>query len=240
MREGSRLAVNKLLIIDDDAELCAVLSERLKEDGFELDSAHDGKTGLELASSGDHALVILDVMLPRLGGMDLLRQLRSRSSIPVLILTARGEDIDRIIGLETGADDYLAKPFNPRELVARIKAILRRLDDRKTGSSRLSAGDIVVDAEVREAKISGRVLHLTTIEFSLLEVLVRNSGHILSREYLTDVALGRELGLFDRSIDVHIANLRRKLGGEHRGAEYIKTIRGSGYLFAPRRPNGTL
>ena len=231
--------MNKLLIIDDDVELCAVLSERLREDGFELDAAHDGKTGLEFAGSGSYALVILDVMLPRLGGMDLLRQLRSHSSVPVLMLTARGEDIDRIIGLETGADDYLAKPFNPRELVARIKAILRRLDDRRAGTSRLCAGDIVVDIEVREASINGRVLHLTTIEFSLLESLVRNSGRTLSREYLTDVAMGRELGLFDRSIDVHISNLRRKLG-EHRGVEYIKTIRGSGYLLTPRRPNGTL
>ncbi len=231
--------MNKLLIIDDDVELCAVLSERLREDGFELDAAYDGKTGLEFARSGSYALVILDVMLPRLGGMDLLRQLRSRSSVPVLMLTARGEDIDRIIGLETGADDYLAKPFNPRELVARIKAILRRLDDRREGTSRLSAGDIVVDVDVREASIHGRVLHLTTIEFSLLEALVRNPGRTLSREYLTDAALGRELGLFDRSIDVHISNLRRKLG-EDRGVEYIKTIRGGGYLLAPRRPNGTL
>jgi DNA-binding response OmpR family regulator len=231
--------VNKLLIIDDDVELCAVLSERLREDGFELEAAHDGKTGLESARSGSYALVILDVMLPRLGGMDLLRELRSHSSVPVLMLTARGEDIDRIIGLETGADDYLAKPFNPRELVARIKAILRRLDDRRAGTSRLSAGDIVVDVDVREASINGLVLHLTTIEFSLLEALVRNSGRTLSREYLTDVAMGRELGLFDRSIDVHISNLRRKLGEQH-GVEYIKTIRGSGYLLAPRRPNGTL
>lgn len=231
--------MNKLLIIDDDAELCAILSERLREDGFALDAAHDGTTGLELASSGTYALVILDVMLPRLGGMDLLRQLRSRSSVPVLMLTARGEDIDRIIGLESGADDYLAKPFNPRELVARIRAILRRLDDRKEGTSRFSAGDIVVDVEVREASINGHVLHLTTIEFSVLETLVRNPGRTLSREYLTDAALGRVLGLFDRSIDVHIGNLRKKLG-EHRAAEYIKTIRGSGYLFAPRRPNGTL
>ena len=231
--------MNKLLIIDDDVELCAVLSERLREDGFELEAAHDGKTGLESARSGSYALVILDVMLPRLGGMDLLRELRSHSSVPVLMLTARGEDIDRIIGLETGADDYLAKPFNPRELVARIKAILRRLDDRRAGTSRLSAGDIVVDVDVREASINGLVLHLTTIEFSLLEALVRNSGRTLSREYLTDVAMGRELGLFDRSIDVHISNLRRKLGEQH-GVEYIKTIRGSGYLLAPRRPNGTL
>jgi DNA-binding response OmpR family regulator len=230
--------VNKLLIIDDDVELCAVLSERLREDGFELGAAHDGKTGLQLASSGTYALVILDVMLPRLGGMDLLRQLRSHSSVPVLMLTARGEDVDRIIGLETGADDYLAKPFNPRELVARIKAILRRLDDRRVGTSQLSAGDIVVDVDMREASINGRFLHLTTIEFSLLEALVRSSGSTLSREHLTDIAMGRELGLFDRSIDVHISNLRRKLG-EHGGVEYIKTIRGSGYLLAPRSPNGT-
>jgi DNA-binding response OmpR family regulator len=231
--------VNKLLIIDDDVELCSVLSERLREDGFELDAAHDGTSGLELACSGAHALVILDVMLPRLGGMDLLHQLRSRSSVPVLMLTARGEDIDRIIGLETGADDYLAKPFNPRELVARIKAILRRLDDRRVGIGRFTAGEIMIDVNMREASIDGRSLHLTTIEFSLLEALVRNAGRTLSREYLTDVALGRGLGLFDRSIDVHISNLRKKLG-EHRGIEYIKTVRGSGYLLAPRRPTERL
>jgi len=226
--------MNSLLIVDDDVELCALLIERLAEDGFDLSAVHNGIDGLELASNGSYSLVILDVMLPRMGGIDVLKQLRARSSVPVLMLTARGDDIDRIIGLEVGADDYLPKPFNPRELVARIKAILRRMDERRTGLEKFTAGDILIDTTLREAYIGDRSLQLTTIEFDLLEVLVRNPGRALSREYLTGVALGRKLGAFDRTIDVHISNLRRKLD-EHRGIQRIKTIRGSGYLLAPRK-----
>jgi DNA-binding response OmpR family regulator len=227
--------MNSLLIVDDDVELCALLIERLAEDGFNLSAVHNGIDGLELASNGSYSLVILDVMLPRMGGIDVLKQLRARSSVPVLMLTARGDDIDRIIGLEVGADDYLPKPFNPRELVARIKAVLRRMDERRTGLEKFTAGDILIDTSLREAYVAERSLQLTTIEFALLEVLVRNPGRALSREYLTDIALGRRLGAFDRTIDVHISNLRRKLD-EHRGIQRIKTIRGSGYLLAPRRP----
>jgi DNA-binding response OmpR family regulator len=227
--------MNSLLIVDDDVELCALLIERLAEDGFDLSAAHNGVDGLELASNGSYSLVILDVMLPRMGGIDVLKQLRARSSVPVLMLTARGDDIDRIIGLEVGADDYLPKPFNPRELVARIKAILRRMDERRTDLEKFSAGDILIDTSLREAYVGDRSLQLTTIEFALLEVLVRNPGRALSREYLTDIALGRRLGAFDRTIDVHISNLRRKLD-ERRGVQRIKTIRGSGYLLAPRKP----
>jgi len=226
--------MNSLLIVDDDVELCALLIERLAEDGFNLSAVHNGIDGLELASSGNYSLVILDVMLPRMGGIDVLKHLRSRSSVPVLMLTARGDDIDRIIGLEVGADDYLPKPFNPRELVARIKAILRRMDERRTDLEKFTAGDILIDTTLREAYVGDRSLQLTTIEFALLEVLVRNPGRALSREYLTDIALGRRLGAFDRTIDVHISNLRRKLD-ERRGIQRIKTIRGSGYLLAPRR-----
>ncbi len=227
--------MNSLLIVDDDVELCALLIERLAEDGFTLSAVHNGTDGLELASSGNYSLVILDVMLPRMGGIDVLKQLRARSSVPVLMLTARGDDIDRIIGLEVGADDYLPKPFNPRELVARIKAILRRMAERHTDLEKFTAGDILIDTSLREAYVGDRSLQLTTIEFALLEVLVRNPGRALSREYLTDIALGRRLGAFDRTIDVHISNLRRKLD-EHRGIQRIKTIRGSGYLLAPRKP----
>ena len=226
--------MNRLLIIDDDTELCTLLAERLAEDGFVLDAAHDGHRGLELAKSGDYSLVILDVMLPRKGGMELLKELRSQSSLPVLMLTARGDDIDRIVGLELGADDYLPKPFNPRELIARIKAILRRLDERRAGPDRFTSGDITLDVAAREAWIDGTPLHLTTVEFALLEALVRNAGRALSRDYLTDAALGRKLGAFDRTIDVHISNLRKKLDA-HRGLDHIKTVRGSGYLLAPRR-----
>jgi DNA-binding response OmpR family regulator len=227
--------MSSLLIVDDDVELCALLIERLAEDGFDLSAVHNGIDGLELASNGSYALVILDVMLPRMGGIDVLKQLRARSSVPVLMLTARGDDIDRIIGLEVGADDYLPKPFNPRELVARIKAILRRIDERRTDIEKFAAGDILIDTTLREAYVGDRSLQLTTIEFALLEVLVRNPGRALSREYLTGIALGRKLGAFDRTIDVHISNLRRKLD-ERRGIERIKTVRGSGYLLAPRKP----
>ncbi len=227
--------MNTLLIVDDDVELCTLLTERLAEDGFALSAAHNGIDGLELACSGNYSLVILDVMLPRMGGIDVLKHLRSRSSIPVLMLTARGDDIDRIIGLEVGADDYLPKPFNPRELVARIKAILRRMDERQPGLEKFTAGDIVINTALREAYVAGRSLQLTTIEFALLEVLVRNPGRALTREYLTDIALGRRLGAFDRTIDVHISNLRRKLD-QQRGIQRIKTIRGSGYQLAPRKP----
>jgi DNA-binding response OmpR family regulator len=227
--------MNSLLIVDDDVELCALLTERLAEDGFNLSAVHNGVDGLEVASSGSYSLVILDVMLPRMQGIDVLKQLRARSSVPVLMLTARGDDIDRIIGLEVGADDYLPKPFNPRELVARIKAILRRIEERRTDLDKFTAGDILIDTSLREAYVGDRPLQLTTIEFALLEVLVRNPGRALSREYLTDIALGRRLGAFDRTIDVHISNLRRKLD-ERRGIQRIKTIRGSGYLLAPRKP----
>jgi DNA-binding response OmpR family regulator len=228
-----------LLIVDDDIELCILLTERLQDDGFILHAVHDGIEGLSRACSGNYCLVILDITLPRMGGMELLKSLRSRSSVPVLMLTARGDDIDRIIGLECGADDYLPKPFNPRELVARIKAILRRLDEQRAGPNSFSAGDLSIDTAVREAWADGKPLELTTVEFALLEVLIRNAGQTLTREYLTDVALGRQLGPFDRTIDVHISNLRKKLDGL-RGIERIKTIRGSGYLLAARRPTKEL
>jgi len=231
--------MNRLLIVDDDTELCVLLTERLGKDGFVLDAAHDGRRGLELASSGEYSLVILDVMLPNMGGMELLKELRMRSSVPVLMLTARGDDIDRIIGLEVGADDYLPKPFNPRELIARIRAILRRVEERHAETARLTSGDITVDVAVREAWVSNSPLHLTTVEFDLLEIMVRNAGRALTREYLTGAALGRKLGPFDRTIDVHISNLRKKLDAHH-GPEHIKTVRGSGYLLASRRVKGNL
>jgi DNA-binding response OmpR family regulator len=231
--------MNPLLIIDDDTELCALLTERLAQEGFVLHAVHDGRDGLERAGSGRYSLVILDVMLPRMGGMEVLRALRMRSAAPVLMLTARGDDIDRIIGLEVGADDYLPKPFNPRELVARIRAILRRLDERRAETNSFSAGDITIDIALREAWAAGKSVQLTTVEFALLEALVRNVGRALTRDYLTDVALGRKLGIFDRTIDVHISNLRKKLDS-HGGVERIKTIRGSGYLLTPRRPGEEL
>jgi DNA-binding response OmpR family regulator len=235
-RKVRHLPMTQLLIVDDDFELCNLLTERLREDGFALHAAHDGVEGLSLACSGTFRLVILDVTLPRLGGIELLKGLRLRSSVPVLMLTARGDDVDRIIGLECGADDYLPKPFNPRELIARIKAILRRLEEHGAGPNSVSAGDIRIDSSVREAWADGRLLELTTVEFALLEALTRNAGQTLTREYLTDIALGRQLSPFDRTIDVHISNLRKKLDGPA-GLQRIKTVRGSGYLLTARRPS---
>lgn len=235
MRTVSGQATTKpLLIVDDDKELCALLAERLGEDGFVVHAVHDGREGLDRAASGAYTLVILDVMLPHKGGMQVLKELRALSSVPVLMLTARGDDIDRILGLEIGADDYLPKPFNPRELIARIKAILRRLDDRPAEHDLLTNGPVTIDVSRREASVGGQQIALTTVEFALLESFLRNLGRILAREYLTDIALGRKLGSFDRTIDVHISNLRKKLDDCHAN-QHIKTIRGSGYLLAPSR-----
>ena len=225
--------MERILIIDDDVALCEMLTERLQQDEFVTECVHDGTRGLDRARSGEHALVVLDLMLPALNGIQVLRQLRQHSELPVLILTAKGEDVERILGLEIGADDYLPKPFNPRELVARIRAILRRsLRTGGTGTDEerpITAGDLEMHPASREVYLEGRALELTSVEFTLLETLVKDAGRIVSRERLTEVVLGRELRPFDRVIDVHVSNLRRKLGNER-----IKTVRGSGYLFVAR------
>jgi len=223
----------RLLIVDDDVELCELLSERLKREGYMLEAVHDGVRGLERARSGEHALVILDLMLPGVGGLELLRKLRQQSGIPVLILTARGEEVERVLGLEIGADDYLPKPFSPRELVARIRAILRRTSRTVVQGARLKAGDISLDPGAREAWMNEQSLDLTGVEFSLLEALLRDAGRVVTRERLTEIVLGRKLGAFDRVIDVHVSNLRKKLG-DPPGGERIKTVRGAGYQLAVR------
>jgi DNA-binding response OmpR family regulator len=225
--------MDRVLIVDDDVELCRLLGERLSTEGFELEAVHDGLRGLERVLSREHAFVILDLMLPGMGGLDVLRRLRAQSPIPVLILTARGEDVDRILGLEIGADDYLPKPFNPRELIARIRAILRRTTPSPERAASLTVSGIRLDPAAREAWIDGTQLDLTTVEFTLLETLLRDAGHVVTREALTETVLGRTLGPFDRVIDVHISNLRKKLGVAHTD-DRIKAIRGSGYLFALR------
>jgi DNA-binding response OmpR family regulator len=225
--------MERVLLVDDDVQLCKLLHERLAIDGFTLEMVHDGRLGLERALSIEHALVVLDLMLPGMGGLDVLRRLRKASPVPVLILTARGDDADRILGLEMGADDYVPKPFNPRELIARIRAILRRTVRAEVSSGPLIVGDMSIDPSSREAWLDGTLLHLTSVEFTLLEVLMRDAGHILSREQLTQAVLGRELGPFDRVIDVHISNLRKKLGAGQDSLR-IKAVRGSGYLFVSR------
>jgi len=225
--------MNRVLIVDDDVQLCRLLSERLGTEGFSIEAVHDGVRGLERALSLEHALVVLDLMLPGMGGLDVLRRLRAKSPIPVLILTARGEDIDRILGLEIGADDYVPKPFNPRELIARIRAILRRTSISAASAGPLVFGDIQLDPQSREASLNETPLNLTSVEFTLLELLVRQAGHVVTREQLTESVLGRKLGPFDRVIDVHISNIRKKLGASEHG-QRIKSIRGSGYLFVAR------
>jgi two-component system response regulator CpxR len=225
--------MDRVLIVDDDVELCRLLSERLGSEGFAIEAAHDGLRGLERALSHEHALIVLDLMLPGLGGLDVLRRLRAQSTVPVLILTARGEDVERILGLEIGADDYLPKPFNPRELVARIRAILRRSNRAENITKVLTVGDIRLDPTAREAWINETPLDLTSVEFTLLETLMQDAGRIVTREHLTETVLGRRLGPFDRVIDVHVSNVRKKLGPAQ-GGERIKSVRGSGYLFVVR------
>jgi two-component system response regulator CpxR len=211
-------------------ELCQILTEYLSAEGFEVESVHDGGRGLERARSGEHTLMILDLLLPGMRGLDVLQRLRSDSNVPVLILTARGEDVDRIVGLELGADDYLPKPFNSRELTARVRAILRRArPSRDTG--RLTVGDVTVEPSARQAWCDGRPLRLTMAEFVLLEDLLRHAGQVLSRQRLAEEVLGRRLSSFDRSIDVHVSNLRKKLGDTAGAREHIRAVRGEGYVF---------
>jgi len=225
--------MDRVLIVDDDVELCRLLVERLSGEGFTIEVVHDGQHGLERALSREHTLVILDLMLPGVGGLDVLRRLRTQSSVPILILTARGEDVERILGLEIGADDYLPKPFNPRELIARIRAILRRSSKSALNSKTLTVGDIRLDPAAREAWINETPLDLTSVEFTLLETLMHDAGCVVTREHLTETVLGRRLGPFDRVIDVHVSNLRKKFGLAN-SSERIKAVRGSGYLFVMR------
>lgn len=229
--------MDRILIIDDDNELCELLNDYLSSESFEVEMVHTGDGGAEKALAEDFALVILDVMLPGMNGFDVLRKIRESSRVPVIMLTARGDDIDRIVGLEMGADDYLAKPFNPRELVARIRAVHRRLEPVEqtapTGkkATELKVGDVVLSATNRTVKRGGEVIELTSVEFSLLEVLLRRAGEVISRDDLTEEVLGRKLTAYDRSIDVHVSALRKKLGSSDHG-ERIKTVRGVGYLYS--------
>jgi DNA-binding response OmpR family regulator len=227
----------RILVIDDDAELCDLLLEYLQAESFTVSLAHDGPQGLEAALAGEADLVVLDVMLPGINGFEVLRRIRTRSTVPVIMLTARGEDVDRIVGLEIGADDYLAKPFNPRELVARIRAILRRTSSETMGASapahrRMQFGDVEMDLSSRIVRVQGSPLNLTTAEFDILASLLRAPGIVVSRENLVQQVLGRTFIPYDRSVDVHISNLRRKLGRYRDGSERIKSIRGVGYIYA--------
>jgi two-component system, OmpR family, response regulator CpxR len=233
--------MDRVLIVDDDIELCSLVSEYLSSEGFRVEFVHDGETGLQRALNGNYLLVILDVMLPGMSGFDVLRRLRATSRIPVLLLTARGEDVDRIVGLEIGADDYLPKPFNPRELVARIRAVLRRTGtERRVGVAPppeiLRIGDIELDPATRTVRHAGEAVDLTSVEFNLLEVLLREAGRVVTREELVSAVLSRKFSPFDRSIDMHVSKVRKKLGDSNE-TEHIKTVRGVGYIFARPREN---
>jgi DNA-binding response OmpR family regulator len=219
-----------VLLVDDDVDLCSSLSQLLKMDGLHLTAVHDGEAGVREALSNSHSIVILDVMLPLLDGRKVLRRIRMHSRVPVIMLTARGDDADRIAGLEAGADDYLPKPFNPRELVARIRAVLRRRDGSAPAEMH-SVGDLEIHLKTRRVLQNGAELPLTGAEFEILLLLTRSSGKTLSRDEIAEAALGRPVGPLDRSIDNHISNLRKKLGAQVNGVERIRNVRGSGYCY---------
>ncbi|MDX1980859.1 MAG: response regulator transcription factor [Bryobacteraceae bacterium] len=220
----------RVLLIDDDVELCGLLGELLRREGNEVEARHDGLSGLEAARSGAADIVILDAGLPRLDGFGVLRKLRETSRIPVLMLTARGEDVDRIVGLELGADDYLPKPFNPRELTARLRAILRRTEDREdsAGRARIEINGVRLDPGSRSVTVDGSPAALTTFEFDVLHALMKAAGRVLTRDDLMEAIYQRKSTPFDRAIDVHISNLRRKLETDR---VLIRTVRGIGYQF---------
>ena len=229
--------MDRLLVVDDDTELCSLVTRYLGAEGFQVDSVNHGQEGIERALSGEYSLVVLDVMLPGVNGFDVLRRIRAESRVPVIMLSARAEDVERIVGLEIGADDYLAKPFNPHELVARIRAVFRRsrpdrkLDPENVRHKLLRVGDIELDRNAWKVMRAGQPLVLTTLEFNLLEMLLRSAGQVLPREELVQTLLEREFDPFDRSIDMHVSNLRKKLGRHVNGVERIKSVRGVGYVY---------
>jgi two-component system OmpR family response regulator len=221
----------KLLVVDDDPRLLELLAEYLGGRAFDVVTAPDGEKGLDVLRGGGIDLVVLDVMLPGKDGFEVCREIRKTSRIPVVMLTARGDDTDRIVGLEIGADDYLQKPFNPRELLARINAVMRRTrDDRAGDNETFEAAGIRVDTARREATVGGQPIDLTTTEFDILRALVSSAGRVIPRERLMELARGEEWAAYDRGVDVHISHLRRKLGDDSRQPKLIKTVRGIGYL----------
>lgn len=222
---------NTILVIDDDTELTDLLTQYLAQEGFKVICVHDGEQGVKKALHQTFDAIILDVMLPHMNGFEVLRAIREHLETPVLMLTARGDDIDKIVGLEIGADDYLPKPANPRELVARLRAILRRTQKIPLSKPILEEHNIVVDCSKRHVSMSGAFLELTNAEFNILEMLIKSPGQAFSKEELTEYALGRKYTAYDRSIDVHISNLRNKLGDNLQGEPIVKTVRGFGYMF---------
>ena len=229
-------SANGILIIDDDVKLCRLVKDYLAPFGFTVETAHDGLSGLEKLKDANFGAVILDVMLPQMDGFEVLKRIRKISDVPVLMLTALGDESDRIVGLEIGADDYLPKTFSTRELLARIRAATRRSQmsaQTKDAADELIIGDISINSATREVWKNGAPIILTALEFDLLFCLARSKGRVLDRDKLLDEIAGREYDVFDRSIDVHISSLRRKLGDNSKNPRYIKTIRSVGYMLVP-------
>ncbi|WP_430474681.1 response regulator transcription factor [Thalassospira lucentensis] len=226
--------MTRILLVDDDAELGAMLAEYLEGEGFDVSQAYTGKEGLARALQGEYAAILLDIMMPGMGGIEVLRELRAKSRVPVIMLTAKGDDVDRVVGLELGADDYIPKPYYPRELVARIRAVLRRVDPVSEEASsettdELHYGNLILKSASRMAQYDGDPLDLTVSEFNLLEVLMRAGERALSKDELSRKVLGRPREVYDRSIDVHMSNLRQKLQTVSGDAGVIETVRGFGY-----------
>ena len=229
----------RILLVDDDRKLCRLITEYLKPRGFDTTSVHTGAEGLARALDGEWVAIILDCMLPGIDGFEVLRQLRRTSTVPVLMLTALGDESDRIVGLELGADDYLPKTFSTRELLARLRAVTRRsaitaaraAGGDETGHREIAAGRLVVDIDAREVRLDGQVVALTALEFDLLLCLVRSAGRVLSRDQLLDAISGRSYEVFDRSVDVHVSALRRKLGDDPKNPTFIRTVRSAGYML---------
>jgi len=222
-------AVAQVLLADDDTELAGMLTEYLEREGFSVTAVHDGESAARLALEGHFDIVVLDVMMPRVDGVEALRRIRQAVHVPVLMLTARGDDVDRIVGLELGADDYVTKPCTPRELAARLRAILRRVQAPAESAGPLSAGGLTLWPEKRRVEWRGGPIALTSMEFNVLEVLMRNAGRVVTKKELSEQALGRPLARFDRSLDVHLSAIRHKLG---EAAPLIRTVRGMGYHLA--------
>ena len=231
--------MNRVLLVDDDALLTELLTEYLSAEGLEVSSVPDGEAGVSEILSGNYNVVVLDSMMPKLSGLDVLKTVRQQSKIPIIMLTAKGEDVDRIVGLEVGADDYLGKPFNPRELLARIHAVLRRRPPLEAPgapaaeSESVSFGPFVFDLSARSLHKNGAEISLTTGEFAMLKALVRHPRQPLSREKLAQLARGREFEPFDRSLDVQISRLRKLIEQDPASPRYIQTVWGVGYVFVP-------
>ncbi|MBI5784488.1 MAG: response regulator transcription factor [Rhodocyclales bacterium] len=221
----------KVLLVDDDVDLSSMLKEYLEHEGFAVDVVHDGESGVRLALADGYDIAILDVMMPGISGIEALRRIRANSRMPVLMLTARGDDVDRVLGLELGADDYVPKPCTPRELVARLRAILRRTAPVASAAepTTILAGRLSLWPDKRRAEWDGQPMELTSTEFNLLEALARQVGNVVSKAALSELGLGRPLSRYDRSIDVHVSNLRQKLGSLPDGRSWIQTVRGIGY-----------